>query len=192
MCVSGSQKRPTAPPHGDWRIHVVAPDRSVPCAIFATWPMFDTLVNTRWSVGSYDRPFQFPPPIVLGNVSIVPSVPGGVYMPFVYIAFLFQRSLQYFVASGVVVLKSLAGSKVVRPSGSGLKGNGCVGDVASPGTLLCGTGRSSMPKIGSPVSRLKTNNRLIFVITATAGTFWLFRRTVISAGAAGRSKSQRS
>src|SRR5436309_3053039 len=31
------------------------------------------------SVGSYDRPFQLPPPTVLGNVTIVPSTPGGVY-----------------------------------------------------------------------------------------------------------------
>src|SRR5439155_16598459 len=43
------------------------------------------------SVWSYDRPFQFPPPTVLGNVTIVPSTPGGVYGPLVYIWFESQR-----------------------------------------------------------------------------------------------------
>ena len=46
----------------------------------------------------------------------------------------------------------------------GLSGNGCVGHVASPGTSLCGTGRSSTPNSGSPVSRLKMKSRLIFVV----------------------------
>src|SRR5207249_10688989 len=80
ILVSGFQKRPTAPPHGLRRTHVVGPPpRAVPCTIFATCPRFITLVNTRPSVGSYDKPFQLPPPSVLGNVTIVPSVPGGVY-----------------------------------------------------------------------------------------------------------------
>ena len=39
--------------------------------------------------------------------------------------------------------------------GGGLIGNGCVGDVHSPGAVVCGTLRSSMPKIGSPVTRSK-------------------------------------
>ena len=44
---------------------------------------------------------------------------------------------------------------MLRASGAGFTGNGCVGQVFSPGTALCGTGRSSMPKIGSPVTRSK-------------------------------------
>src|ERR1051325_4679061 len=76
--VSGFQKRPTAPPHGARRTQVVLPLRSVPCVIFSTWPRFIALVNTRPSDGSYAVPFQLPPPIVLGNVTIVPSVPAGV------------------------------------------------------------------------------------------------------------------
>ena len=51
-------------------------------------------MNARPSVGSTDRPFQLPPPSVLGNVTIVPSVPGGVYGPLVYIALVCHSSLQ--------------------------------------------------------------------------------------------------
>ena len=40
-------------------------------------------------------------------------------------------------------------------SGRGRTGKGCVGDAISPATSLFGTGRSSTPKIGSPVSRLR-------------------------------------
>src|SRR5262245_30491220 len=51
--VSGFQNRPTAPPHGLRRIHVVGPPpRAVPCTILATCPRFITLVKTRPSVGS--------------------------------------------------------------------------------------------------------------------------------------------
>ena len=100
--VSGFQNRPTAPPHGLRRTHVgTVPPRAVPCTIFATWPMFITLVNARPSVGSYENPLQFPPPSVLGNVSIVPSTSGGVYGPFVYIALSFHSPLQYAACSGV-------------------------------------------------------------------------------------------
>src|SRR5580765_2134341 len=51
--VSGFQNRPTAPPHGLRRTHVVGPPpRAVPCTILATCPRFITLVNARPSVGS--------------------------------------------------------------------------------------------------------------------------------------------
>ena len=52
-------------------------------------------------------------------------------------------------------IRSLSG----RPSGSigsGLVGNGCVGDVQLPGTCVCVTGRSSMGQTGcagDPVER---------------------------------------
>ena len=39
----------------------------------------------------------------------------------------------------------------------GLVGKGCVGEVSSPSASLFGTGRSSTPKIGFPVSRLRMN-----------------------------------
>ena len=63
ILVSGFQKRPTAPPHGLRRTQVGGPPpRPVPCTIFATCPMFMTLVNARPSVGSCEKPFQLPPP----------------------------------------------------------------------------------------------------------------------------------
>jgi hypothetical protein len=46
-----------------------------------------------------------------------------------------------------------AAVKLTRASGGGLTGIGWVGEVSSPGTSLFGTGRSSTPKIGTPVSR---------------------------------------
>ena len=52
-----------------------------------------------------------------------------------------------FGAGGVVT----AGS-----NGGGFVGNGWVGEYHSPGTLPCGTGRSSMGQSGSPVARSKT------------------------------------
>jgi hypothetical protein len=76
---------------------------------------------------------------------------------------------------------------VLRASGAGFSGNGCVGQVFSPGTPLCGTGRSSMPKIGSPVTRSKMKTSDIFVITATAGVVLPLRVTSTSVGAAGTS-----
>ena len=50
-----------------------------------------------------------------------------------------------------------------RVIGSGLIGNGCVGHAASPSASVGGTGRSSTPKIGSPVSRFRKNRRPVFV-----------------------------
>ena len=76
--------------------------------------------------------------------------------------------------------------------GPGFRGKGWVGHEASPGTGLFGTGRSSMPNIGSPVRRLKMKSSDIFVTTATAGIFLPFFFTSMRVGAAGRSKSHRS
>ena len=43
-----------------------------------------------------------------------------------------------------------------RENGAGRVGKGCVGDDCSPGTSLCGTGRSSIGQIGLPVTRSNT------------------------------------
>ena len=76
---SGFQKRPTTPPHGVVRIHVVSVDpRGTPWVIRATCPMFITFVNMRPRSASYVMPFQLPPPMVLGKVTAYPSRPGGV------------------------------------------------------------------------------------------------------------------
>ena len=58
---------------------------------------------------------------------------------------------------------------LMRAIGSGLIGNGCVGDAFSPGTLLGGTGRSSMPKTGLPFRRSKMNINPILPMWTTAG-----------------------
>src|SRR5436190_14194852 len=71
ILVCGSQKRPTGPPHGVVRTQVVGPPcRPLPICIFPTCPMSSTFVNRRPRTGSYEKPFQFAPPSVLGNVTM--------------------------------------------------------------------------------------------------------------------------
>src|SRR5262245_28022774 len=132
----------------------------------ATCPRFMMLVNTSLRPGSKDNPLQLPPPSVLGNITIVPSSGDGVNIGEANMRFLSQRSRQYAACSGVSEYMSFAGSKVVLDRGAGLTGNGCVGHAASPGRVLGGTGLSSTPNTGSPVTRSKMNSRLIFVICA--------------------------
>ena len=50
--------------------------------------------------------------------------------------------------------RAVSPSITIESSGAGSVGYGCVGDVQSPGTCVCGPGPSSMGQIGSPVSRL--------------------------------------
>ena len=50
---------------------------------------------------------------------------------------------------GFALVEVVAGDRVLRER-SGFVGNGWVGDASSPSRSLCGTGRSSMAKIGSP------------------------------------------
>src|SRR5205823_1682694 len=84
--------------------------------------------------------------------------------------YLSQRPLQYAARSGKVAADgSSLFFKDMRASGGGFSGNGCVDDVFSPGAVLCGTRRSSIPKRGSPVTRSNMNSSPIFVISATAG-----------------------
>src|SRR4030095_7290297 len=97
-----------------------------------------------------------------------------------------NSSAQYFCDSAETLLMS---SRVIdwRAIAGGLTGNGCVDQVSSPGTLLWGTGRSSIGNKGFPVTRLKTKTNPIFVTTATAGTERPARRSVINDGCAGKS-----
>src|SRR5688500_10810162 len=92
-----------------------------------------------------------------------------------------NSSVQYFCDSAVTLLIS---SRVIdwRAKAGGLTGTGCVGQVSSPGTLLRGTGRSSIGNKGFPVTRLKTKTNPIFVTTATDGIARPPRRTVINDG----------
>ena len=74
----------------------------------------------------------------------------------------------------------------------GAEGKGWVGEVISPGTSVCGTGRSSIGKSDSPVRRSNTNRIPILVACTSAGTSSPPRRSVTNVGCAGTSKSQRS
>ncbi len=58
-------------------------------------------------------------------------------------------------SSGVKSIRSSSVSPYIS-YGAGRVGNGWVGEVFSPGTSDCGTGRSSIGHTGSPVSRLNT------------------------------------
>ena len=67
-------------------------------------------------------------------------------------------------------MKSIRSSTVMpcRSNGAGRVGKGWVGDVRSPGTSDCGTGRSSMGQTGSPVTRSKTYANACLVTCTTA------------------------
>src|ERR1044071_4642907 len=124
------------------------------------------------SVGSNAEPFQFPPPVHPGKItrSFGPYCANG--PPVIAPPSSARRSRQYFSCSGVIVATS-SGENVIRASGGGLTGNGCVGQYSSPGSGLSdATGRSSTPKIGWPVTRLKMNSSPCFVYWATAGIVW--------------------
>ena len=90
---------------------------------------------------------------------IVPRLPsasateGGANIgPRVYCATIFSA---WALISGV---KSITSSTVKpwRSNAAGFVGNGCVGDVRSPGVFDCGTARSSIGHTGLPVSRSNT------------------------------------
>ena len=136
-------------------------------------------------------PPQLPPPSAPGNTAMTRSVLHGSYGTESATSYFSHNPLQNASCSGVTVGRS-AFVIDMRASGGGLIGKGWVGDVHSPGAFVCGTGRSSMPHIGSPVSRLKTNIRPIFVITATPGITLPSRLVSTSVGGAARSKSQMS
>ena len=92
-------------------------------------------------------------------------------------------SRQYFSCSGSLV-KISSGPMLTRASGPGLTGNGCVGQVCSPGTSLCGTGRSSTGYTERPVSRSRKNMYPPFETATTTGIRLPSRVTSSSAGAA--------
>ena len=72
-------------------------------------------------------------------------------------------------------------------TGAGLVGNGCVAAVFSPGTLDCGTARSSIGHSGVPVTRSKANTCPCLVTCATAFTRRPSTVTSMRLGAAGKS-----
>src|SRR2546430_15090958 len=100
--------------------------------------------------GSNDPPGQLVPPPVVPIViaAIGPSAlltTGGLNIgPFLYI---FMFSSACFRSSGVKSIRSPSVT-ACRAYAGGLVGKGCVGEYHSPGTLPCGTGRSSIGQIG--------------------------------------------
>src|SRR3954451_21725430 len=113
-------------------------------------PMLLVFTKTYERGGSKETPPQLPPPIAPGNVR-TGSKPKGVYrLPWMYLS---NCSAQYFSYWGVRLLNSSRVGAVIRASGGGLSGNGCVGQDSSSGTWLLGTARSSTPNTGLPVSR---------------------------------------
>src|SRR5690242_15054016 len=94
-------------------------------------------------------PPQFAPPLWPGN-EIVPRKLGGVYKPSLR-EFLSNSRILACSASVAKGLMSFS-VKLSRANGGGLLGKGCVGELNSPGTSDCGTGRSSTGHRGSPVT----------------------------------------
>src|SRR3954454_12794598 len=141
------------------------------------------LTKIRCRFGSNATPPQFPPPIVEGK-TLEPPARKGVYGPL--FGYLFSRSAQNFLLSGESSASSDS-DMLLRASGGGFNGNGCVGQLFSPGTSLAGTGLSSAPKIGMPVILFKIKRSPILVVSATAGMVWPFRIRVSNVGGAATS-----
>src|SRR3954469_7462778 len=108
--------------------------------------------------GSYADPGQLTPPPSVPDVS-VPTGPSGLLTvgggnPGTRrntLAASRPAAFNY----GVKSIKSLS-TTPLREYAGGLVGNGCVGEVFSPGTSVCGTGRSSIGHTGWPLIRSKT------------------------------------
>ena len=107
-------------------------------------PMCITFTNSNPCSGSIDTPPQLPPPSVLGNSNTLPSSGIGAYGPPIFIRLDSNNSRQNLAWSGV---RSYISSmrNVLRASGGGFSGNGCVFADISPGTMDAGTARSSIP-----------------------------------------------
>src|SRR5690348_13841661 len=106
------------------------------------------------------------PPVNPGNVSVaLREVSSGAWKtqgvngPEFWMSYLSHISWQALACSAVVssgVTRSFL-VMLTRANGGGFTGNGCVGEYHSPGTLPLGTGRSSTPNTGLPVTRSRMN-----------------------------------
>ena len=119
--------------------------------------MLDDDTNSRPVSTSTAAPCQLAPPPAPGtwmNGVSAPRSTGGEKMGPNRARLLTSASASAFRAG----VKSMTSSMLMpcRSNGGGFVGNGWVGEYHSPGTLPCGTGRSSMGQTGSPVARSKT------------------------------------
>src|SRR5688572_19015459 len=114
--------------------------------------------KTTWSSGSYEMPGQLvavPGPTAPSRVLLTLPSTGGLNGDGACL-YRFSTSSASCRSAGVKSIRSSGTRKWLRAYGAGLVGCGCVGDVFSPGTSDCGTGRSSIGQIGSPVARSNT------------------------------------
>src|SRR3954468_15970657 len=120
--------------------------------------------------GSAPAPGQLVPPAVVAivNAAIGPSTllttPGRNIGPSLYRDTILRASA---LSSGVKSIRSSTRPDC-RAYAGGLVGNGCVGDVFSPGTSDCGTGFSSIGHTGCPVTRSNTYSHPSLLGDATA------------------------
>src|SRR5438445_360359 len=70
--------------------------------------------------------------------------------------------------SGGQSIRAWGSLRKLRAYAGGLVGNGCIGEVFSPGTSDCGTGRSSIGHTGRPVTRSNTYRNACLPGRATA------------------------
>src|ERR1700733_2042791 len=94
------------------------------------------------------------PPFTLGRLIVSTPTAGGVYKP--VLAFV-RRSVHHTFSSGFMNPSYMSFTVIPwRPNGGTTVGKGCVFEVTSPGTSLCGTGRSSIGHRGFPVTLSNT------------------------------------
>src|SRR6185503_5887251 len=113
---------------------------------------FET-TKRRPFIGSTAELPQFAPPLCPGSM-IVPPRLGGVYNPSLRDERKISRTLAW-SSSEMYGLMSASVNRW-RANGGGAVGNGCVGELCSPGVSDWGTGRSSIGQSGVPVMRFKT------------------------------------
>src|SRR5436309_14333788 len=133
------------------------------------WKMLLVFDTNRCSSGSYDGPQKLIPPAGPGGDTLYRLKAIGMYGPPSFMSLSSTRCSQYDWCCGSP-LYNLSREIVFCASGGGLTGNGCVGDACSPGTSLFGTGRSSISKIGLPVTRFSVNINPVLLTMMTAGT----------------------
>src|SRR5665213_245569 len=172
---------------------------AAPSAFFSIQPMLASsceFTNIYPVRGSPETPPQFTPPIEPGYRMLERiGAPAARYGYGVNGPSLIKpplraiRSWQNFACSAFVsaAVTTSSALKLLRASGGGFTGMGCVGELCSSGTSLFGTGRSSTPNTGLPVTRSRMYMYPDLVVCARIGTFLPFTVTSISSGAGGRS-----
>src|SRR4051794_6480074 len=164
--MAGGAPRPPRPPRG--RSGTRPPELDAIDSPAGTSLMMEGMsLPTTYTVpvvGSAALPKFNAPPFTLG-MRIVSTNPGGVKNP---VRALDNRSFHHAFSSSVMNASYISLTVIpCRLNGGTTVGKGCVGDVTSPGTSDCGTGRSSMGQSGLPVTRSNTNRNPVLDASAT-------------------------